>query len=107
MGAMPFPYVGAIMSNEWIFGEYRGTVNLIDRGDKGPWALLDAEKLDDDHNTPLVQVGLTEEQFTMLKEDDDVVFKLTRADGQSEAYLIYNNEDEQPYGIHLSELRKV
>jgi len=43
----------------------------------------------------------------MLKEDDDVVFKLTRADGQSEAYLIYNNEDEQPYGIHLSELRKV
>ena len=107
MGVLPFPHVGDIMSNEWIFGEYKGTVNLIDRGEKGPWALLDAEKLDDDLNTPMVQVGLTEEQFTMLKEDDDVVFKLTRDDGQSEAYLIYNDDTEQPYGIHLSELRKV
>jgi hypothetical protein len=96
-----------IMSNEWIYGEYKGTVDLIDRGEKGPWALLDAEKLDDDHNTPLVQVGLTEEQFAALNEDDEVTFRLSRADGASEAYLIYNDDTEQPYDIHLSDLRKV
>ena len=107
MGVLPFPYVGAIMSNEWIFGEYKGTVNLIDRGDKGPWALLDSEKLDDDHNTPMVQVGLTEEQFTMLNEDDDVMFRLTRDDGDHEAYLIYSDDTEQPYDIRLTDLRKM
>ena len=96
------------MSNEWIYGEYEGVVDLVDRCEKGPWALLDAEKLDDDHNTPLVQVGLTEEQFKMLEEDDKVTFKLTRAhEGQSEAYLIYNDDTEQPYDILLTDLRKV
>jgi hypothetical protein len=100
------PGMGCVMNNEWIFGEYKGTVSLIERGDKGPWALLDAEKLDDDLNTPMVQVGLTEEQFTMLKENDDVVFRLTRDDGQSEAYLIYNDDTEQPYDIRLVDLRK-
>jgi len=100
------PSLGYVMSNEWIYGEYKGIVDLIDRGDKGPWALLDAEKLDDDHNTPLVQVGLTEEQFQMLNEDDEVMFKLSRADGASEAYLIYNDDTEQPYDIHLSDLKK-
>jgi len=99
---------GATMSNEWIFGEYEGTVDLVDRGEKGPWALLDAEKLGDDHNTPLVQVGLTEEQFSMLHEDDKVTFKLERAkEGEAEAYLIYNDDTEQPFDIHLTDLRKV
>ena len=100
--------LGGIMNNEWIFGEYKGIVDLIDRGEKGPWALLDAEKLNDDHNTPLVQVGLTEEQFIALSEDDDVTFMLTRAqEGDTEAYLIYSDDTEQPFDIHLSNLRKI
>ena len=99
------------MSRAWIDGEYTGTVNIIDRGDKGPWALLDAEKLDDDHNTPLVQVGLTEEQFSMLHEDDEVTFKLSRINmGEPEAFLIYadpeNDFMKQNYSIHLTDLRK-
>lgn len=100
------------MNNEWIYGEYTGTVDIIDRGDKGPWALLDAEKLNDDLNTPLVQVGLTEEQFLMLHEDDEVKFTLSRVQqGQAEAYLIYadpeNDFMEQNHNIHLTDLRKV
>jgi hypothetical protein len=51
---------------------------------------------------------LTEEQFIILVEDDDVTFTLTRADkGQSEAYLIYNDDTEQPFNISLTDLRKV
>lgn len=100
------------MSNEWVYGKYTGTVGIIDRGDKGPWALLDAEKLNDDLNTPLVQVGLTEEQFLMLSENDEVVFTLSRAQtDQAEAYLIYadpeNDFMDQNYHIHLTELKKV
>lgn len=100
------------MNNEWIYGEYTGIIGVIDRGDKGPWALLDAEKLNDDLNTPLVQVGLTEEQFAMLSEDDNVIFTLSRAEeGQAEAFLIYadpeNDFMDQNYSIHLTDLRKV
>jgi len=98
----------AIMSNEWVYGEYTGIINLIEEdGTKGPWVLLDAQKTDDHHNCPLVQAGISQEQFDELKEDDDVVFTLTNPDeGDIEAYLIYQEDGFEIDGIYLASLRK-
>jgi len=93
------------MSNQFA-GKYKGVVDLIDRGDKGPWALLDAERFDDETDTPLVQVGLTEEQFAALAEDDDVEFELGN-NGVNEAYLIYSDETEQPDDLFIVDIKKI
>lgn len=97
------------MSNEWIYGEYKGVVDLINEdGHNGPWILLDSEKMDDGDNHPLVQAGISYEQAKKLKEDDDVLFTLSRKDdGGAPAYLIYQQEEtEITDGIYISSLRK-
>ena len=100
-----YTMVGTTMSNQFA-GKYKGVVDLIDRGDKGPWALLDAERFDDETDTPLVQVGLTEEQFAALAEDDDVEFELGN-NGVNEAYLIYSDETEQPDDLFIVDIKKI
>ena len=96
------------MSNEWVYGEYTGVIDLIEQdGDKGPWALLDAQKTDDCNNCPLVQIGISQEQFDALSEDDDVSFTLTNPDeGDVEAFLIYQEEEFEVDGIYVTNLRK-
>ena len=95
-----------IMNDEQIFGEYVGIVDLVGVGELGPWALLDAEKVGDTSNTPMLQIGLTKEQFDNLKEDDDVKFQLTPS-GDNEAYMIYNDEGDQPEGVYIINFEKV
>lgn len=95
------------MSNDWIYGEYKGEVDLIDANAQYAFAVLDVEKIDDEHNSPLVQIRLTNEQFQNFGEGDKVTFTLTRKDdgGESEASLIYlDDRIVNPQNIWIKDL---
>lgn len=94
------------MSNEWIYGEYKGFVDLVDIGEEGPWALFDCQKVDDEQNTPLVQLRIDRETFEMLNEDDNVTFTLTREEeGLDEVDVIYQDEVGEIDGVYIKNLK--
>ena len=109
LGTMPIYFmVGTTMSNEWIYGEYKGTVDIIETGDDGPWALLDAEKINDPDNAPLVQVRITDELYNQLNEDTEVTFTLTSiTDSGEECDVIYQDEVDEINDVAIIDLKVI
>ena len=96
------------MSNEWIYGEYKGTVDIVETGDDGPWALLDAEKINDPDNAPLVQVRITDELYNQLNEDTEVTFTLTSiTDSGEECDVIYQDEVDEINDVAIIDLKVI
>ena len=65
-----------LKTNEELIGNYTGIIDIIDINDKGPWALIEAEQVDDPTNIPMIQVKLSQDQYNELKENYEVSFEL-------------------------------